>query len=314
MLLILTPEFRIAAANDVYLRATMTERKNIVGKLLFEVFPDNPGDADTAGTRILQDSLKRVLRTRLPDALAVQKYDIRRPDSEGGGFEERYWSIDNSPVVGNDGEVAFIINRAEDVTEYVRLKQHRVEEHQQTVLIRSAPSRWRRKSTAGLRRCRRSICGFATRITRWSCEIAERGLAEQRAVAISAQLEQSNRELEAANDELESFSFSVSHDLRAPLRAIDGFSRILLADYSATLPAEASGYLSDVRAGTQQMGRLIDDLLAFSRLSRQPIKKQVVAPAQSVDGCLRELRGRPEAGRVVVTVGELPVSAPIHRC
>ena len=131
-----TPEFRIAAANDVYLRATMTERKNIVGKLLFEVFPDNPGDADTAGTRILQDSLKRVLRTRLPDALAVQKYDIRRPDSEGGGFEERYWSIDNSPVVGNDGEVAFIINRAEDVTEYVRLKQHRVEEHQQTVLIR----------------------------------------------------------------------------------------------------------------------------------------------------------------------------------
>ena len=79
--------------------------------------------------------------------------------------------------------------------------------------------------------------------------------------------------------ELEAFSYSVSHDLRAPLRAIDGFSRILLEDYIADLPDEAQRYLQLVGQNTQQMGRLIDDLLAFAQLSRQPLNKRGVATA-----------------------------------
>src|SRR6185436_7505798 len=114
--LVLTPDFTIAGVSDAYARATMTRREDIVGRGLFGVFPDNPDDPDATGTANLRASLERVLRNRAPDAMAVQKYDIRRPDSEGGGFEERYWSPLNAPVLGRNGEVAYIIHQVEDVT------------------------------------------------------------------------------------------------------------------------------------------------------------------------------------------------------
>ncbi len=96
--LVLTVDFRIVAASDAYLRATMTDREQIVGRQLFDVFPDNPDDPTATGVRNLTASLNRVLQDRVPDVMAVQKYDIRRPAAEGGGFEERYWSPANSPV------------------------------------------------------------------------------------------------------------------------------------------------------------------------------------------------------------------------
>src|SRR5262249_40874703 len=82
-----------------------------------------------------------------------------------------------------------------------------------------------------------------------------------------------NSELQAANKELEAFSYSVSHDLRAPLRAIDGFSRILVKQHADQMVPEAQEFLHLIRDNAQQMGQLVDDLLAFSRLSRQPIKR-----------------------------------------
>lgn len=121
--LVLTPALKIAAVSDSYLRATKTVREEILGRALFDVFPDNPDDPAATGVGNLKASLDRVLATRAADAMAVQKYDIRRPDAEGGGFEERYWSPVNSPVLGKAGEVEHIIHRVEDVTEFIRLKQ-----------------------------------------------------------------------------------------------------------------------------------------------------------------------------------------------
>jgi PAS domain S-box-containing protein len=121
--LVLNSNFRIVAVSNAYLRATMTTRASIVGRDLFEVFPDNPADPAATGVRNLSASLHRVLQTRAPDAMPVQKYDIRRPEAEGGGFEERYWSPVNSPVLGPAGEVAYIVHTVEDVTEFVRLQQ-----------------------------------------------------------------------------------------------------------------------------------------------------------------------------------------------
>jgi light-regulated signal transduction histidine kinase (bacteriophytochrome) len=112
--------------------------------------------------------------------------------------------------------------------------------------------------------------------------------------------------LESANRELEAFSYSVSHDLRAPLRAIDGFSRILLEKHTASLTAEGQEYFQLVRDNTQKMGRLIDDLLAFSRLSRQPVRKQRVEPDRIVRACLEELGGEQQGRQVEIAVGELP--------
>ena len=121
--LVLTPEFRITAASDAYLRATMTKREAILGRDIFEVFPDNPDDPAATGVRNLGASLRRVLQNRCPDAMPIQKYDVRRPENEGGSFEVRYWSPLNAPVIGPGGELAYIIHRVEDVTEFVLLKE-----------------------------------------------------------------------------------------------------------------------------------------------------------------------------------------------
>lgn len=121
--LALSPSFTIVAVSDAYLRATLTKREEILGRGIFEVFPDNPEDPEATGVRNLRSSLERVLQYKVADTMTVQKYDIRKPDSEGGGFEERYWSPFNSPVIGPDGEVTYIIHSVADVTEIVRLKQ-----------------------------------------------------------------------------------------------------------------------------------------------------------------------------------------------
>ena len=123
--LVLTPDLTIVAASDAYLQATMTERDRILGRGVFEVFPDNPGDPTATGVRNLRASLQRVLQNKAADTMAVQKYDIRKPKSEGGEFEERYWSPHNSPVLGPDNEVRYIIHRVEDVTQLIRLQQER---------------------------------------------------------------------------------------------------------------------------------------------------------------------------------------------
>ncbi|MBL8749318.1 MAG: response regulator [Planctomycetes bacterium] len=119
--LVLDSRLRIVAVTDRYLRATMTRREEILGRHLFDVFPDNPADPGATGVGNLSASLQRVRESRKPDTMAVQKYDVRRPESEGGGFEERYWSPLNSPVLDSEGRVRWIIHRVEDVTDYVRL-------------------------------------------------------------------------------------------------------------------------------------------------------------------------------------------------
>jgi signal transduction histidine kinase len=121
--LVLAPDLSIVAVSEAYLAATMTQRDEILGRGIFDVFPDNPEEQGATGASNLRTSLETVLRTQAKDTMAVQKYDIRKPESEGGGFEERYWSPMNSPVTGPDGEIAYIIHRVEDVTEFVRLRQ-----------------------------------------------------------------------------------------------------------------------------------------------------------------------------------------------
>jgi PAS domain-containing protein len=116
------PQFTIVAVNDAYLRATMTDRDAIRGRGLFDVFPDNPNDPGASGVRNLRASLERVAASRRLDQMAVQKYDIRRPAAAGGGFEERWWTPLNTPVVGPDGTVTSIIHWVEDVTELVRAR------------------------------------------------------------------------------------------------------------------------------------------------------------------------------------------------
>ena len=118
--LVVDVRFTIVAVTDAYCRATMTRRGDIVGRGLFEVFPDNPDDMRADGVANLRASILNVIRLRAADRMAEQKYDIRRPD---GVFEERYWRPLNSPILGADGYVRFILHAVEDVTELVHIRK-----------------------------------------------------------------------------------------------------------------------------------------------------------------------------------------------
>ncbi len=122
---------------------------------------------------------------------------------------------------------------------------------------------------------------------------------EERVVERTAQLEAANRELEA-------FSYSVSHDLRAPLRAIDGFAQALLEDYGPGLAEQGQHYVQTIRGGAQRMGELIDDLLLFARLSRQSLNKVSVDTAKLVRDTLKELKVEGDGRQVEVRLGDLP--------
>jgi len=151
MYLVLSPSFVIVAANNAYLRTTMTRRADIVGRGIFDVFPDNPNDPSATGVRNLTTSLQRVVNEAVVDRMAVQKYDIQRPDSRGGGFEERYWCPSNWPVLGMNNEVAYIIHRVEDVTKQVLLSQRHREQQgrlerqvqERTLELRAVEERFR---------------------------------------------------------------------------------------------------------------------------------------------------------------------------
>lgn len=127
---------------------------------------------------------------------------------------------------------------------------------------------------------------------------------------LNAELEQRvavrTNELEKANHELEAFSYSVSHDLRAPLRAVDGFSQAVLEDFGLQLPPEGRRQLQVIRESAQRMGELIDDLLAFSRLSRQSLRRQKVATDQLVRATLADMRVDCDSPTLHVTIGDLP--------
>ncbi|MEY2586112.1 MAG: hypothetical protein QOD80_2138, partial [Verrucomicrobiota bacterium] len=112
-------------------------------------------------------------------------------------------------------------------------------------------------------------------------------------------------QLEAANKDLEAFSYSVSHDLRAPLRAISGFSKIVLEDHAAGMDADGLRYLNQVEKSAQQMGQLIDDLLTFSRTGRQVFNVQPVITVDVVNAALDDLKAMQENRRVNISVGDL---------
>jgi len=286
LLLVLDPNFRIVAVSDAYLQGTMTKREEIIGRDLFEVFPDNPADPEATGVRNLTASLNRVLREKVTDVMAIQKYDIQKPDTGGGGWEERYWSPVNAPVFGTGHEIAFIIHRVMDVTNFVHHlhqqggdQERRAEEFRERIEIMQAEIYARSQEVAE---------------TNLKLKLANEKLAEKTAA------------LTVAVKDLEAFSYSVSHDLQAPVRAIESFSRILMDDYSATLESETLRMLNIIYSNTKRMSQMIDDLLTFSRTSRKKVTKAEINLYPITTKVFEELRRQTIERDIQLKIGELP--------
>ena len=215
--LVLDPNLAIVAVTDAYLQATLTVREQIVGREVFDVFPDNPNDPRATGTRNLRTSLEIVLRTAAPHAMPVQKYDIRRPGSDQ--FEERYWQPVNTPVV-IDGEVAYLIHSVQDVTSLVRLEHLRGENELAAGELKSMRAADRAKDefiaiiSHELRTPMTSILG-------WTRMLALGGLDEETKVEALDALERSTLAQAKLIEDLLDESRIASGKLRLALRALN---------------------------------------------------------------------------------------------
>src|SRR5271157_676842 len=162
--------------------------------------------------------------------------------------------------------------------------------------------------------CQGEICrdeaGHPIRIIGTVLDITERRRAEEQVRLLNLELEQRvvqrTAQLEAANKELEAFSYSVSHDLRSPLRAINGFAQLLMDEHKQELSPAAQQYLDRVWQGGVHMGHLVDDLLAFSRLGRQELAKRLVRMYEVVQLAIEDLRADREGRQIEFAIGSLP--------
>jgi len=480
--LALLPDFTIAAVSNAYLEATMTERKEITGHEVFEIFPDNPNDTEAAGVLNLRSSLNYVAQHKHPHTMAVQKYDIRRPD---GTFETRYWLPVNTPVLNGQNELVYIIHNVKDVTatqkawndfkkserdfqslvnsvkEYAifmldangnvstwnsgaeAIKGYKAEEiigkpmdvfyteeeiandvprqnlkkalqyghyEAEGYRVRKDGTRFyadvaitpmyengqlsgyakitkditeRRKSEDTIRFMATILDNIqdpviATDnnffITNWnegaeklfgwkSSEVSGRSAIEilkadfplekrkdilnqfavngfwqgeliyhSRSGAPINSLVTLSRLKNAAGvvkgnlilvrditkrkyaeeglkksiDEMEAFSYSISHDLRAPLRSIIGFANILEEDYGDKLDEEAKRITGVIKKNTSRMGRLIDDLLAFSRTGKLELIKTNVDSAKVVKQVIDEVAPNGQKEKIDWIIHPLP--------
>jgi signal transduction histidine kinase len=240
--LVLTSDLIITAVSDAYLKATMTERDAIVGYNIFDVFPDNPDDPTASGVGNLRASLEHVRQFRETNAMAVQKYDIRRPESEGGGFEERFWSPVNSPVLNADGELDYIIHRVEDVTEFVRLKQLGSQQDSETRELRNQALR------------------MEAEVYRRAQELSEMNRKLSQANGDLDRLYRKTRELEQIKSE---FFANVSHELRTPLTLIIGPTEKII--HSADTPEQVRNSLGRVLRNARLLLSHVNDLLDASK-------------------------------------------------
>jgi signal transduction histidine kinase/ActR/RegA family two-component response regulator len=248
--LVLAPTLVIVGVSDAYLAATMTRREEILGRHIFDVFPDNPDDPGATGVGNLRASLERVRRNRVADTMAVQKYDIRRPAEDGGGFEVRYWSPLNAPVLDEQGGVRYIVHRVEDVTEFVRLRERDTLQEALTSELRE-------------------------RTERMEAEIHRRAI----------ELQELNRELRAANEAKNEFLSRISHELRTPLTAIMGFSELLGV---SDLDERRRQWVRQISKGGEHLLQLVNEVLDISRIEsgELTISPEPIALAPLVEDAL----------------------------
>ncbi|MDR5857724.1 ATP-binding protein [Caballeronia sp. LZ062] len=250
LLLAVDEAYTILDANDAFLRETISDREDLIGRPVFDAFPDNPADQKTKATTVLGESLKRVVRLRRTDAMALQRYDVPDRSSDTGAFIVRYWSPINIPLRKPDGSVAFIIHRVENVTDFV------AEVHKRT------------KATDDTHH------SFDTRHVDSESELIRR----------SRQLSNSNQELRRLSEEAlalaarlkdesirkDEFLAMLGHELRNPLAGLaSAFQLIDMSDAAQGVPQEM-GSLINRQIGT--LTRLVDDLLDASRVSRGAIR------------------------------------------
>lgn len=254
--LVLNPDFQIVAVNDSYLKSLDRERSELIGQDVFKAFPPNVDDPGALAAQNLKTSLEMVLKTGYPHSMDVEKYSVR----VGESHEDRYWTICNSPVFDDDQNLKYIIHRAEDVTEFMKIK----------------------RDSGGAIDLGRDFK-------------SKKGLMETEVLARAHEIQEANVNLKAANDQLAmrekelralyerlarvdrqktQFFANISHELRTPLTLILGHVDRLLSD--AKMDSPAQGSLMTVKRNAQALLRHVSDLLDVARFDAGELKPRYV--------------------------------------
>lgn len=247
--LVLDADFNVIAASDVYLQTTLTRRESILGRNLFDIFPVNPDEPEGEGSRNLRISLQRVLATGVEDSMAMQKYDIPRPD---GSFEERYWSPTNWPVKRADGSVGCIIHSVQDVSEFVRLRGKSAQQ------------------AASEEGARNSAAALEAEIVNQHAQIARANTDLKESNSELARLNQQMRELDQMKTR---FFANVSHELRTPLTLILGQVERFLS--GQVEPGESPNLLL-IQRQARMLLQQVNDLLDVAKLDAGELKLRYV--------------------------------------
>ncbi|CAA9318005.1 MAG: probable regulatory protein [uncultured Nocardioidaceae bacterium] len=301
-LLLLTPDLRIVHANKARLRATGTTLAEQVGRPLFEVFPPNPAEPGSDAMATLRDALQLAVRTGEPQTMAIQKYDIPRPD---GTYEERYWSPRNIPVKDESGRVALVVHRSDDITDYVRERdalrrqevqgaslRQRITEVESDLLSRTREfeqlnARLRRTSDAE-RRTARALAALANTISAFAATQSREELFEQltracrgilAAEGVAAALRTSDTELAVWSTEVDGVQV-LSLESEDPLAHAARGQRVFVPAPVGTDPDEASGPEDDgpalaalpLRSGRRTLGSFLVSWSAIRPLSTRDVR------------------------------------------
>ncbi|MDB5256017.1 MAG: hypothetical protein JWM14_712 [Chitinophagaceae bacterium] len=334
--IVLSPDFKIVAVSDAYVAATNKKREELMDRVFFDAFPDNPEDAKNNAGYNLKSALQTVLDQKKPLHTPLRKYQVQKSD---GTSETKYWSSEDKPLLNENNEVQYILHSVTEITDLIRSEQlfSSVFEHNPACI---ALSRVSDAKLINVNHAFLSVFGFSNKeevigktsaelnilmdqesreaivatlkngekvigvegqirqhdnTLRWvSCSIEMVDINNEKCLLATmlditqkkedeAHKQMQANQLKQANEELETFSYSVSHDLKAPLRSLEGFSKLLLENYKGKFDADADRWLHFIAENANRMGILINDILNFSRISRSNLNTSYFPMQQTVE-------------------------------
>lgn len=291
--IILSTDLIILDVNRALEKASMKTKEELIGHYLFEVFPDNPNDKTANGVSNLSKSLQSVLTQKKSHTMAVQKYDIQRPD---GIFEVRYWSPVNTPVLNSENEIEYIIHRVQDVTEYMLLKK---ENDTRDLLTEGLQKKVDEMEVEIIQR--------STEIQKLNFEL-EKKVKERTETLLKREitLAEQNQKLQNQNKELEQFTYITSHDLQEPLRSLISFSELLEKEFSDKLDGNGAIYIDFITKSSKRMRALVKGLLDYSRIGNN---KELVETDcnQIINDVQDDMTSIIQESKAKITIDTLPV-------